>query len=186
MKKNLKLKALIYPLPVLIVGTYDEDGTPNAMNAAWGTVCDTAQVAISLSAHHKTVQNLLKTKAFTVAMADAKNVVAADYVGLVSANDDPNKLAKTGWKITKGECVNAPIIEDLPLVMECKLVSFDPETEICIGDVVNVLADEEILDEKGVVDVKKLNPLCYASGVRGYYTLGEKVGNAFSDGLKLK
>ena len=186
MKKNLKLKALIYPLPVLIVGTYDEDGTPNAMNAAWGTVCDTAQVAISLSAHHKTVQNLLKTKAFTVGIADAKNVVAADYVGLVSANDVPDKLAKTGWKITKGQCVNAPIIEDLPLVLECKLVSFDSETEICIGDVVNVLADEEILDEKDVVDVKKLNPLCYASGVRGYYTLGEKVGNAFSDGLRLK
>ena len=186
MRKDLKLKALIYPLPVLIVGTYDEGGTPNAMNAAWGTVCDTTQVAISLSAHHKTVQNLLKTKAFTVGIADAKNVVAADYVGVVSANDDPNKLAKTGWTITKGEVVNAPVIEDLPLVMECKLVSFDPETEICIGDVVRVSADESVLAENGTVDVKKLNPLCYASGVRGYYTIGEKVGNAFSDGLKLK
>ena len=101
MRKNLKLKALIYPLPVLIIGTYDENGVPNAMNAAWGTVCDTAQVAISLSAHHKTVQNLLKTKAFTVSIADAKNVIPADFVGLVSANDDPSKLAKTGWKITK-------------------------------------------------------------------------------------
>ena len=186
MKKNLKLKALIYPLPVLIVGTYDEGGTPNAMNAAWGTVCDTAQVAISLSAHHKTVQNLLKTKSFTVGIADAKNVVAADYVGLVSANDVPDKLAKTGWKITKGQCVNAPIIEDLPLVLECKLVSFDPETEICIGEVVNVSVDESILNEKGKIDVEKLNPLCYASEVRGYYTLGEKVGQAFLDGLKLK
>ena len=186
MRKNLKLKALIYPLPVLIIGTYDENGVPNAMNAAWGTVCDTAQVAISLSAHHKTVQNLLKTKAFTVGIADAKNGVPADYVGLVSANDDPDKLAKTGWKITKGECVNAHVIEDLPLVMECKLVSFDPETEICIGDVVNVSAAADVVDEKGIVDVKKLNPLCYASGVRGYYTLGEKVGNAFSDGLQLK
>ena len=119
-------------------------------------------------------------------IADAKNVVAADYVGVVSANDDPNKLAKTGWTITKGEVVNAPVIEDLPLVMECKLVSFDPETEICIGDVVRVSADESVLAENGTVDVKKLNPLCYASGVRGYYTIGEKVGNAFSDGLKLK
>ena len=186
MRKNLKTKALIYPLPVLIIGTYDENGTPNAMNAAWGTVCDTAQVAISLSAHHKTVQNLLRTKAFTVSIADAKNVIPADFVGLVSANDDPNKLAKTGWKITKSEYVNAPIIEDLPLVLECKLVSFDPETEICIGDVVNVSADEAVVNENGTIDVKKLNPLCYASGVRGYYTIGEKVGNAFSDGLKLK
>ena len=186
MRKNLKTKALIYPLPVLIIGTYDEDGTPNAMNAAWGTVCDTAQVAISLSAHHKTVQNLLKTKVFTVGIADGKNVAAADYVGLVSANDVPDKLSKTGWKIVKSELVNAPVIEDLPLVLECKLVSYDTETEICIGEVVNVSADESVLDENGQIDVKKVNPLCYASGVREYYTLGEKVGKAFSDGLQLK
>ncbi len=186
MRKNLKPKATIYPLPVLIVGTYDENGTPNAMNAAWGTVCDTAQVAVVLSASHKTVKNLLKTKAFTVGIADGKNVVAADYVGLVSANNVPDKLAKTGWHITKGEFVNAPVIEDLPLVLECKLVSYDEETEICIGEVVNVSADEGIVGENGQIDVKKLNPLCYASGVREYYTLGEKVGKAFSDGLQLK
>ena len=186
MRKNLKAKAYVYPLPVLIVGTYDENGVPNAMNAAWGTVCDTAQVAICLSAGHKTVKNLLKTKAFTVAIADVKNVVAADYVGVVSANNDPDKLAKTGWHITKGEFVNAPIIEELPLVLECKLVSFDEETEICIGEVVNVSADEGILDENGKVDVEKLQPICYASEVRGYYALGKKVGKAFLDGLQLK
>ena len=138
MRKNLKPKAYIYPLPVLIIGTYDENGTPNAMNAAWGTVCDTAQVSICLSATHKTVKNLLKTKAFTVAIADSKNVIPADYVGVVSANDIPDKLVKTGWTITKSEFVNAPIIEDLPLVLECKLVSYDTETEICIGEVINV------------------------------------------------
>ena len=186
MRKNLKAKAYVYTLPVLIVGTYDENGVPNAMNAAWGTVCDTAQVAICLSAGHKTVKNLLKTKAFTVAIADVKNVVAADYVGVVSANNDPDKLAKTGWHITKGEFVNAPIIEELPLVLECKLVSFDEETEICIGEVVNVSADEDILDENGKVDVEKLQPICYASEVRGYYALGKKVGKAFLDGLQLK
>ena len=101
MRKNLKPKAYIYPLPVLIIGSYDENGIPNAMNAAWGTVCDTAQVAICLTATHKTVKNLLKTKAFTVAMADSKNVIPADYVGVVSGNNEPNKLAKTGWAITK-------------------------------------------------------------------------------------
>ena len=186
MRKNLTAKAYVYPLPVLIVGTYDENGIPNAMNAAWGTVCDTAQVAICLSAGHKTVKNLLKTQAFTVAIADVHNVAAADYVGLVSANNDPDKLAKTGWHITKGDFVNAPIIEELPLVLECKLVSFDKETEICIGEVVNVSADERILDEKGKIDVEKLQPLCYASEVRGYYALGEKVGKAFFDGLQLK
>ena len=186
MRKNLTPKAYVYPLPVLIVGTYDENGTPNAMNAAWGTVCDTAQVAICLSAGHKTVKNLLKAQAFTVAIADAKNVEAADYVGLVSGNNEPDKLAKTGWHITKSEFVNAPVIEDFSLVLECKLVSYDTDTEICIGEVVNVSVDEGILGSNGKIDVEKLQPLCYASEVRGYYTLGKKVGNAFLDGLQLK
>lgn len=186
MRKNLKAKAYIYPLPVLIVGTYDENGTPDAMNAAWGTVCDTAQVCICLSATHKTVKNLLKTKAFTVAIADSKNVVSADYVGVVSANNVPEKLAKTGWHVTKSEFVNAPVIEELPLVLECKLVSYDTQTEMCVGEVVNVSADENILDEKGKIDLTKFKPICYDCDTHGYYTLGEKVGQAFSDGLKLK
>ena len=186
MRKNLKPKAYIYPLPVLIVGTYDENGVPNAMNAAWGTVCDTAQVMICLSASHKTVKNLLKTKAFTVAMADAKNVVPSDYVGVVSGNQVCDKLQKTGWHTTKSAVVNAPIIEELPLVLECKLVSYDTETEMCVGEVVNVSVDEGILDEKGKIDLTKFKPLCYDTGGHGYYTLGEKVGQAFCDGLKLK
>ncbi len=186
MRKNLKPKAYIYPLPVLIVGTYDENGTPNAMNAAWGTVCDTAQVSICLSATHKTVKNLLKTKAFTVAIADSKNVIPADYVGVVSANDVANKIAKAGWHTVKSEFVNAPIIEELPLVLECKLVSYDTESEICIGEVVNVSADDSILDAKGKIDLTKFKPICYDCDEHGYYTLGEKVGQAFSDGLILK
>ena len=186
MRKNLKTKAYIYPLPVLIIGTYDENGTPNAMNAAWGTVCDSAQVSICLSAGHKTVKNLLKTKAFTVAIADRNNVVPADYVGVVSANKEPDKLAKTGWHIEKSTFVNAPIIQELPLVLECKLVSYDNETEICIGEVVNVSVDENILDEKGKIDLTKFQPICYDCDTHGYYTLGEKVGTAFLDGLTLK
>lgn len=186
MRKNLKAKAYVYPLPVLIVGTYDEKGIPNAMNAAWGTVCDTAQVSICLSAGHKTVKNLLKTKAFTVAIADAKNVVPADYVGVVSANDVPDKLKNTCWHIAKSEFVNAPVIEEMPLVLECKLVSYDTETEICIGEVVNVSVDEEILNEKGKIDLTKFQPIAYDCDTHGYYKLGERVGNAFSDGLKLK
>lgn len=186
MRKNLKAKAYIYPLPVLIVGTYDENGVPDAMNAAWGTTCDTAQVAICLSAGHKTVKNLLKTKAFTVAIADEQNVVAADYVGVVSANNVPDKLQKTGWRVTKSAFVNAPVIENFPLVLECKLVSYDEETEICIGEVVNVSVDDAILDEKGKIDLAKFRPLCYDCDTHGYYTLGKRVGNAFSDGLRLK
>ncbi|MBE7062035.1 MAG: flavin reductase family protein [Clostridiales bacterium] len=186
MRKNLKAKSYIYPLPVLIIGTYDENGIPDAMNAAWGTVCDTAQVAICLSATHKTVKNLLKTKAFTVAMADENNVLPADYAGIVSANDEPNKIQKSGWHVKKGESVNAPIIEELPLVLECKLISYDAETEMCIGEVVNVSADENILDQKGKVDLNKFHPICYDCDTHGYYTLGKKVGQAFSDGKKLK
>ena len=186
MRKNLSAKAYVYPLPVLIVGTYDENGVPNAMNAAWGTVCDAAQVSICFSASHKTVKNLLKTKAFTVAMADEKNVLPADYVGVVSANKVPDKIAKSGWHVVKSEFVNAPIIEELPLVLECKLVSYDENTEICIGEVVNVSADETILDKNGKVDLTKFKPICYDCDTHGYYTLGEKVGQAFSEGLKLK
>ena len=186
MRKNLKAKSYMYPLPVLIIGTYDENGVPDAMNAAWGTICDTAQVALVLSAGHKTVKNLLKTKAFTVSMADVKNVLPADFVGVVSANTQPNKLEKTGWHIQKSEFVNAPIIEELPLTLECKLVSYDTDTEICIGEVVNVSVDEGILDGKGKIDLTKFKPICYDCDGHGYYTLGERVGNAFSDGLKLK
>ena len=186
MRKNLKAKSYMYPLPVLIIGTYDENGVPDAMNAAWGTICDTAQVALVLSAGHKTVKNLLKTKAFTVSMADVKNVMPADFVGVVSANTQPNKLEKTGWHIQKSEFVNAPIIEELSLTLECKLVSYDTDTEICIGEVVNVSVDEGILDGKGKIDLTKFKPICYDCDGHGYYTLGERVGNAFSDGLKLK
>ena len=186
MKRNLKPKAYIYPMPVLIIGTYDENGVANAMNAAWGTVCDTAQVCICLSYSHKTVKNLLKTNAFTVAMADVNNVVAADYVGVVSANKVADKIAKAGWSVAKSEFVNAPVIQELPLTLECRLISYDTESEMCVGEVVNVIADEDILDENGKVDLNKFKPICYDCDTHGYYALGEKIGNAFSDGLKLK
>ncbi len=186
MRKNIQAKACIYPLPVLIIGTYDEHGVPDAMNAAWGTTCDTKQVSLYLSAGHKTVKNLLKTKAFTVAIADAANVVPCDYVGIVSGNTVPDKLQKTGWHITKSEFVNAPIIEELPLVLECKLVSYDEESENCIGEVVNVSVDERILDEKGKIDLQKFQPIAYATDLHEYYTLGKCVGKAFADGKKLK
>lgn len=186
MRKNLEKKAYVYPLPVLIIGTYDENGTPNAMNAAWGTVCDTDKVSICISASHKTAKNFLKTKAFTVAMADAKNVVPADYVGIVSGNEIKDKIAKCGLTAVKSEFVNAPIFSELPLCLECKLVSYNLDSEICIGEIVNVSADETILTENGKVDLTKFNPICYDCDTHGYYKLGEKVGNAFSDGLKLK
>ena len=186
MRKDLKAKSYIYPLPVLIVSTYDELGNPNSMNAAWGTVCDTAQVMLVLSASHKTVKNILQNKSFTVAMADVENLIPADYVGMVSANDCANKFKKTGWHAIKSQFVNAPIIEELPLSLECKLVSYDNESEVCVGEVINVSADEKILDANVKIDLAKFNPICYDCDGHGYYKLGERVGNAFKDGKKIK
>ena len=186
MRKNFGAKPFMYPLPVLIVAAYDENGIPNAMNAAWGTIADFHQVAIYLAKEHKTTENILKTKDFTVSMADAKHVKEADYLGIVSGNQVPDKLAKTGLHTVRSEFVNAPVIEELLLTMECKLVSYDEESELLIGEIVNVSADERILDSDGKIDPKKLNPLVYDSANHAYFTLGEKVGNAFSDGRTLE
>ena len=186
MRKNFGAKPFLYPMPVLIIATYGEDGTPDAMNAAWGSIADMNRIAIYLSAEHKTTKNILARKAFTVSMADASHVVEADYVGIVSANTVPDKLVKAGLHTVKSEYVDAPLIEEFPMALECKLVSFDEESELAIGEIVNVCADESILDEKGNIDPAKLNPITYDPVNHAYLTLGEKVGNAFSDGKKLK
>ena len=172
-------------MPVLIIGTYDENGTSNAMNAAWGGIYDTNQVMVCLADDHKTTENIKKTGAFTVSFATAKTVAPCDYVGIVSANDVPDKFAKAGFHAIKSECVNAPIIEELPMTVECKLMKFN-EDGICIGEIVNVSADENILDENGKVDAKKLDPIIYDSVTHAYWNFGEKVGQAFSDGKKIK
>lgn len=186
MRKNLQPKPLLYPLPVLIVGTFDENDIPDAMTAAWGTVWDFDKIGIIISATHKTTKNILLKKAFTVSMADINNIVEADYVGVVSGNDVPNKLEKTKWTILKGELIDAPIFKELPLALECKLVSYDEETECAIGEVVNVSVDPNILTENNKIDLNKFKPLAYDTSNHAYLTLGEKVGNAFSDGLKIK
>ena len=185
MRKNFGAKTWVYPMPVLIIGTYDENGTPNAMNAAWGGVYDTNQVMVCLSHDHKTTENIKKTGAFTVSFATAETVAPCDYVGIVSANDEPDKFAKAGFHATKSEFVNAPIIDELPMTLECKLVRFN-EDGICIGGIVNVSADESVLDEKGKVDAKKLDPIIYDGVTHAYWSFGEKVGQAFSDGKKIK
>lgn len=186
MRKNFGAKPFMYPQPVLIIASYGEDGTPDAMNAAWGSICDMNQISMYLSAGHKTVKNILKQGAFTVSMADAAHVVEADYVGIVSANQVPDKLEKAGFHTTKSEFVDAPLIDELPLALECRLVSFDEESERMVGEIVNVSADEKILDENGKIDPSKLNPITFDAANNAYLVLGEKVGNAFKDGNKLK
>ena len=142
MKKNFGAKAWLYPMPVLIIGSYDEEGRANAMNAAWGGISLEDRISICVDDAHKTTANILKRKAFTVHVADAKNVAACDYVGIVSANDTPDKLAKTGWKTVKSEFVDAPVIEDLPMVLECELVSYDKSDCRMVGRIVNAGIDE--------------------------------------------
>ncbi|MBR2398179.1 MAG: flavin reductase family protein [Clostridia bacterium] len=185
MRKDFGVKTWLYPMPLLIVGTYDENGAPNAMNAAWGGIYDTNEVMLCLSDDHKTTQNIKKTGAFTVSFATVNTVVPCDYVGIVSANKVPDKFAKAGFTATKSKHVNAPIINELPMSVECELKKFN-EDGICIGSIVNVSADERILDEKGKIDAKKLNPICYDSATHAYWNLGEKVGQAFFDGNKIK
>ncbi|MBE6639463.1 MAG: flavin reductase family protein [Ruminococcaceae bacterium] len=185
MRKNFGVKTWLYPMPVLIIGTYDENGVPNAMNAAWGGIYDTNQVMVCLADEHKTTENIKKTGAFTISFATAKTVVPCDYVGIVSANELSDKFARAGFHATKSEYVNAPIIEELPMTVECKLIKFN-EDGICIGQIVNVSADDSILDINGNIDTQKLDPIIYDSVTHAYLSFGNKVGQAFSDGKKIK
>ncbi|MCD8357069.1 MAG: flavin reductase family protein [Clostridia bacterium] len=186
MRKNFGAKPFLYPMPVLIIASYDENGVPDAMNAAWGSIADSTQIAMYLSAKHKTVKNILARKAFTVSMADAAHVVPCDYVGIVSANKVPDKLAKSGLHVTKSTLVDAPIIDELPMTLECRLVSFDEESELLVGEIINVSAEERILDENGTIDLSKFSPITFDPVNKAYWTLGKKVGNAFRDGAQLK
>lgn len=185
MRKNLGVNSWFYPLPVLIVGSYDENGAADAMNAAWGGLYDADKVELCLSADHKTTANIKKNKAFTVSFADAARVVECDYVGMVSANDTPDKLKKAGFSTEKSGFVNAPIIKELLLTLECELIKVNEDGNV-IGKIVNISADESVLDAEGKIDVEKLRPISYEPVKHGYHVLGEKVGNAFSDGKKLK
>ena len=185
MRKNFGEKTWLYPMPVLMVGTYDEHGTPNLMNAAWGGIYDTGLVMLCLSDDHKTTHNIKRTGAFTVSFATEETVVPSDFVGIVSANEVPDKFQRAGFHAQKSQFVNAPIIEERPMTVECRLEKFN-EDGICIGRIVNVSAEESILGEDGVPDVKKLRPILYESAKHGYFGFGERVGNAFSDGERLK
>jgi len=179
---NFGAKPWIFPMPVLIVGTYDENGVPNAMNAAWGMISDFQEISISMS-EHKTTENFAKTGAFTVSLATEETVVPCDYVGIESASKVPDKFAKAGFHATKSAFVNAPLIDELPMAFECKVKSF--EDGILVGEIVNVTADESVLTD-GQIDMRKLKPITYDPVSHAYVGMGEKVGTAFKDGLALK
>ena len=186
MRKDFGVKPWLYPMPVLIIGTYDENGNPNAMNAAWGGISEENEITICVSDDHKTTANLLCRGAFTVSPATAEEVVAADYVGIVSGNDAPDKLQKTGWHAEKSAFVDAPTFNELPMVLSCRVKSYDAAACRLVGEIVNVAIDTAMLDDKGRVDLAKFSPIVYDPIGHTYRTLGAAVGRAFCEGKKLK
>ena len=186
--KSFGQKAWMLPQPVLIIGTYNSDGTPNAMNAAWGGQWDSKEIMISMGSH-ATTENLNRCEEFTVAFATKNTMVTSDFVGIVSAKNDPEKLQKTGWTAIKSENVNAPVFTDFPMTMECRILRKIDESEegfYIVAEIVNILVDEAYLAEDGKPDVEKMQLITYDPVHYGYISIGERVGNAFSDGKKLK
>lgn len=183
MKEFSSSKSVIIPEGVFIIGTYDENGVPNAMNAAWGQQSDYGEITLFL-AKHKTTENIKKTKAFTVAMATKDTVVISDYFGVETGNH-VNKIEKAGVHVHKSEHVNAPIIEEYPVTLECELKSWDDETGILVGKIVSSQVDEKVLTD-GRVDLDKMQPIMFDMGTSTYRVIGPVVGKAFHDGLVLK
>ena len=176
------------PQPVLIIGTYNADGTPNAMNAAWGGQWDAKEIVISMGAH-ATTENLARCNDFTVAFATKDTMVASDFVGIVSAKNDPEKMKKTGWTAVKSDNVNAPVFTDFPMTLECRILRKIDESEegyYIVAEIVNILVNEEYLSEDGKPNVEKMQLITYDPVHHGYISLGERIGNAFSDGKQLK
>ena len=186
MKKNLGNKTVVAPLPVFIIATYDENDVPNAMNAAWGTQCGYHEVTFLLGPH-KTTDNLMLKRAFTLSFASPETMLVADYFGVESGNN-VNKIEKAGVHVTKSEFVDAPVIEEFPLTLECEVIEMEEEDGDyrVVGRVVNMAADESVLDEIGNVDLGKLRPISYDGAAHVYRVLGDQVGRAFHDGLALK
>ncbi len=186
--KSFKSSAWILPQPVLIIGTYNKDGKPNAMNAAWGGQWDMHEIMISLGSH-QTTDNLAENSEFTVAFATTETMVASDYVGIVSGRNTPDKMEKTGWTIEKAPNVNAPVFRDFPMTLECRVKQKIDESETgyyLVAEIVNILCDEKFLAEDGKPDVEKMELITFDPVHHTYIQLGKTVGKAFSDGSKLK
>lgn len=183
-RKNFGAQPLLFPQPVLIIGTYDQNGKANAMNAAWGGIVGADEIMIDLS-RHKTTENIMLNRAFTVSPADVEHMAASDYVGLVSGSQVPDKMEKSGFTTTRSKFVHAPVINELPVTLECELVDVIDGSKY-LGRIKNVSVDERVLGEDGEISLDKFNPITYDTVHHGYYKLGERVGNAFQDGAELK
>ena len=183
-RKNFGAKPLSLPQPVWILATYDENGVPNAMNAAWGGISEENELSVCLSPGHKTCANFAKTGAFTVSMADAAHAAACDYVGMASGNKIPDKFARAGFTAAPSRLVNAPIINELAVCIECRVIEFNQQSCILRGEIVNVSVDEAALTE-GKLDMAKAAPLCFDPFNLAYHVVGEKVGQAWKSGAAL-
>lgn len=183
MRKNIKTTEAIFPMPVLMIATYNEDETVDVMNAAWGMMLERNEVILNLTETHKTVKNIKERKAFTVSIADSNHVVEADYFGVVSGNNEPEKFVKSGLTATKSDYVDAPIINEFPICMECEFIEYG-EAGVR-GKVINVTADEKVMNGDNV-DVALVDAIAFDPFTHGYYKVNERVGNAFKDGLQLK
>ncbi len=187
MRTKLNITEGIFPMPVLMIATYNEDGSVNVMNAAWGTMQERGNVALNLTESHKTVKNIKARGAFTVSIADAAHIVEADYLGIDSGNKVADKFARTGLTASKAETVDAPVINEFPLCLECEFIEYQGDEYGCgvIGKVVNVTADESIMVD-GKPDMSLVNAIAFDPYTHGYYRVSERVGDAFKDGLKLR
>lgn len=187
MRTKLKITEGIFPMPVLMIATYNEDGSVNVMNAAWGTMQERNMVALNLTESHKTVQNIKARGAFTVSIADAAHVTEADYFGVESGNKVSDKFARSGLTAVKAETVDAPVINEFPLCLECEFVEYQDNEYGCgvIGKVVSITADDSVM-VNGKIDMSLVNAIAFDPYTHGYYRVSERVGEAFKDGLKLK
>ena len=187
MRRKIDVTEGIFPMPVLMIATYNEDGTVDVMNAAWGTMLSNDEVILNLTKTHKTVQNILQRKAFTISIADSHHVKEADFFGMVSGNNEPNKFAKSHLTQVKSENVDAPIINEFPICLECKLIEYQDDQYGCgvIGKVVSVtVLDKVMTGDK--VDINLVSAIAFDPYTHGYYKVSERVGDAFHDGLELK
>ena len=187
MKKDFGVKPYLYPMPAYMIGTYNEDDSVDVMMMAWGGICAEDMVALNLEAEHKTVANIKARKAFTLAVPGTDTLEASDFLGIASANKMADKFQRTGLHAEKSQRVDAPVIEEYPLTLECELVEMQdqPYGLRVLGRIVNVLADEKVLDEAGKIDAGKLQTFAFDQMRHGYYAIGEKVGQAWHSGAGL-
>ena len=185
-KVSLGVKPYLFPMPVLMIATYSSDGTVDVMNMAWGGICDNNKVALNTTESHKTSQNIKERMAFTISVADTPHLEESDFFGTASANKMPDKFERCGMHARKSDIVDAPVIEEYPITLECKVdkIQKDEDGFRVVGVILNVLANEDVLDEKGKVDPTKLNAFVFDQFQNGYYKIGEKVGTAWKSGMK--